>query len=73
MAKNVIPLAVFVITTAYFVVEAKDMLGGITDWVRKRNYQRGFADGKEEGRKEAEREIENKHARRTSKNQPTKS
>ncbi len=49
------------------------MLGGITDWVRKRNYQRGFADGKEEGRKEAEREIENKHARRTSKNQPTKS
>ena len=72
-AKDMIPLAAFSMIGAYFIVEAKDMLGGITDWVRKRNYQRGFADGKEEGRKEAEREIENKHARRTSKNQPTKS
>ena len=36
-AKDMIPLAAFSMIGAYFIAEVKDMLGGITDWVREKN------------------------------------
>ena len=36
-AKDMIQLAALSMIGAYFIVEAKDMLGGITDWVKERN------------------------------------
>ncbi|MDE2997457.1 MAG: hypothetical protein OXU79_00090 [Gemmatimonadota bacterium] len=56
---------VLAVTTAYFVLEAIDAMGAITEWVKARNLKKGVEKGRLEVQQQVEKWIAEETARGT--------
>ena len=56
--KDLIAVGVLAVTTAYFLVEAIDAMGAITEWVKARNLKKGLEKGLVKGRQEMQQQVE---------------
>ena len=63
--KDLIAVGVLAVTTAYFVVEAIDAMGALTEWVKARNLKKGMEKGRKEIQQQVEKWIADETARGT--------